>query len=251
VDAPPPVIFSPQPFVLALVFGPAFSVAAAALPTWATTRVTPLEAMRPVVSREGSGVPRWMPILGVGLLTVVAGLLVASVHGWLPSWLSIELGALAVALVVLVIPVLVRPLVACTGWLLLPLRLPEMRLAQRQIVRRPVRSALTIGVVYVATAIGIGLGSIITTTVGDVRSWYRQTLQGDFFLRTAFPNTTTGESVLVPDALEDEVRRIPGVTSVDPQRSFRVCANRRSRGRLAADRKRPPRAQAGRIRRAD
>ena len=141
-------------------------------------------------------------------------------HGWLPSWLSIGLGALAVALVVLVIPVLVRPLVAFTGWLLRPLGLPEIRLAQRQVIRRPVRSALTIGVVYVATAIGIGLGSIITTTVGDVRSWYRQTLQGDFFLRTEFPNNTTGESVLVPDALEEEVRHIPGVTSVDTMRFF-------------------------------
>ena len=96
----------------------------------------------------------------------------------------------------------------------------QIRLAQRQVVRRPVRNALTIGVVYVAMAIGIGLGSIITTTVGDVRSWYRQTLQGDFFLRTAFPNNTTGESVLVPDALEEEVRHIPGVTSVDTMRFF-------------------------------
>ncbi len=227
VDAPPPVILSPLPFVLALVFGPAFSLAAAAVPTWATTRVTPLEAMRPVVAREGSGVPRWMPISGIALLLVVAVLLVASVHGWLPSWLSIGLGALAVALVVLVIPVLVRPLVAFTGWLLRPLGLPEIRLAQRQVVRHPVRSALTIGVVYVATAIGIGLGSIITTTVGDVRSWYRQTLQGDFFLRTEFPNNTTGESVLVPDALEEEVRHIPGVTSVDTMRFFNTHVGER------------------------
>jgi len=225
VDAPPPVILSPLPFALALVFGPVLSLAAAALPTWATTRVTPLEAMRPVVAQEGSGgAPacgsRWLPISGIALLIVVAGLLVSSVHGWLPSWLSIELGALAVALVVLVIPVLVRPLVAFTGWLLRPLGIPEIRLAQRQVVRRPVRSALTIGVVYVATAIGIGLGSIISTTVGDVRSWYRQTLQGDFFLRAEFPNNNSGESEVVPDALEEEVRQIPGVTSVDTVRFF-------------------------------
>jgi putative ABC transport system permease protein len=220
VDNPLPVVFSPLPFVMALVFGPAFSLAAAAVPTWATTRVTPLEAMRPVVAREGSGVPRWMPISGLALLAIVGGLLVASVHGCLPSWLSIGLGALAVALVVLVIPVLVRPLAAFTSWLLRPLGFAEIPLAQRQVVRRPVRSALTIGVVYVAMAIGVGLGSIITTTVGDVRSWYRQTLQGDFFLRTAFPDTTTGESALVPDALEEEVRHIPGVTSVDTMRFF-------------------------------
>ena len=54
-NVPPPVSFSPLPFVLALVFGPVLSLAAAAVPTWATTRVTPLEAMRPVVGRDGSG----------------------------------------------------------------------------------------------------------------------------------------------------------------------------------------------------
>ena len=52
VDAPPPVVFSPLTFALALVFGPALSLAAAAVPTWPTTRVTPLEAMRPVVARK-------------------------------------------------------------------------------------------------------------------------------------------------------------------------------------------------------
>ncbi len=95
-------------------------------------------------------------------------------------------------------------------------------------VRRPLRTALTIGVVYVATSIGVALGSIIATTVGDVHTWYRQTLQGDFFLRTAFPDNATGESVLVPDALEEEVRRIPGVTSVDTMRFFNTHVGQRA-----------------------
>ena len=73
VNAPPPVIFSPLPFVLALVFGPALSLLAAAVPAWLTTRVTPLEAMQPAVARDGSGVPRWMPLSGAGLLIVVGG----------------------------------------------------------------------------------------------------------------------------------------------------------------------------------
>jgi len=220
VDAPPPVVFSPLPFALAVVLGTGLSLLAAAVPAWLTTRVTPLESMRPAVDRDGVGAPRWMPVCGVCLLAIVTGLLAASVHGWLPSWLSIVLGALAVATFVLIIPALVRPLVAIVGGLARPLGATQIRLAQRQVVRRPVRNALTIGVVYVATSIGIGLGSIITTTVGDVRTWYRQTLQGDFFLRTEFPNNASGESALVPDALEGEVRRIAGVTGVDTIRFF-------------------------------
>ena len=235
VNAPPPVIFTPLPFVLALVLGPVLSLLAAAVPAWLTTRVTPLEAMQPAVAREGSGVPRWMPITGAGLLIVVGRPArgerprLAAARGsrscsarwpWRSSCSSFR--------------PLVRPLAALAGGLLGPLGPSQVRLAQRQVVRRPVRNALTIGVVYVAMSIGIGLGSIITTTVGDVRTWYRQTLQGDFFLRTAFPNTTTGESVLVPDALEEEVRRIPGVTSVDTMRFFNTHVGRpRGGGRIA------------------
>lgn len=222
VTAPPPVTLSPVPFLLALVFGPALSLLAVAVPARLTTHIAPLEAMQPAVADEEPVAPRWMPISGIGLLAIIASLLAASIRGWLPSWLSIVLGALAVAVAVLIIPALVRPLAAVMGGLLRPLGSPQTRLAQRQIVRRPVRNALTIGVVYGAMAMGIGLGLIITTTVGDVRTWYRQTLQGDFFLRVAFPNTTTGESVLVPDALEEEVGRIAGVTSVDTIRFFKT-----------------------------
>ena len=219
VDAPPPVILSPLPFVLALVFGPAFSLAAAACRhgrprgsrRWRRCDQS-LPVMVPVC--RGGCRSRALPCCSLSQFCSWRACMVGCHRGCRSD------GALAVALVVLVIPVLVRPLVAFTGWLLRPLGLPEIRLAQRQVIRRPVRSPLTIGVVYVATAIGIGLGSIITTTVGDVRSWYRQTLQGDFFLRTEFPNNTTGESVLVPDALEEEVRHIPGVTSVDTMRFF-------------------------------
>ena len=220
VSNPPPVVISPLPFVLAMVLGPVLALLAAAVPAWRTTLVAPREAMQPDVAQAGSGVPMWMPAGGGILLITDAGLLAASVLDWLPMWFSIIAGALAVGFCVLIIPVLVRPLATLVAWLLRPLGPPQIRLAQRQVVRRPVRNALTIGVVYVAMSIGIGLGSIITTTVGDVHTWYRQTLQGDFFLRTAYPNTTTGESVLVPDALEDEVRRIPGVTSVDTVRFF-------------------------------
>ena len=91
VSAPPPASLSPLPLVSAIVFGPVVSLLAAAVPAWLTTRVTPLEAMQPDVARDGSGVPRWMPICGAGLLIVVAGLLEASIRGWLPPWLSIVL----------------------------------------------------------------------------------------------------------------------------------------------------------------
>jgi putative ABC transport system permease protein len=79
---------------------------------------------------------------------------------------------------------------------------------------------LTVGVLYVAMAVGIGLGSVIIATVGDVRNWYRQTLVGDFFLRAAFPNRATGQTLVVDSGLTRQIRAIPGVTNVDTVRFF-------------------------------
>ena len=127
--------------------------------------------------------PRWMPISGIGLLIIVAGLL-GGEHPRLAAVVAVDRtwcagrgprcarhpGAGAAA---------GRFHGGCSGhW---DYRRFVLRNGSSSAVR--FARALTIGVVYVAMAIGIGLGSIITTTVGDVRSWYRQTLQGDFFLR--------------------------------------------------------------------
>ena len=95
-----------------------------------------------------------------------------------------------------------------------------MRLARRQLRRRPVRNSLTIGVVYIALAMGIGLGTTIRNNVDNVRLWYRRTLVGDFFLRASFVDTAAGQAVELPLSLGDDIRRIPGVTNVDTMRYF-------------------------------
>ena len=59
----------------------------------------------------------------------------------------------------------------------------EGQLARRQVCRRPTRTGLTIGVLYMAMLTGIGLGTTIINNVNDVKRWYRQTLAGDFFVR--------------------------------------------------------------------
>jgi putative ABC transport system permease protein len=228
VGTPPPIIFGTEPFVLAAVVGPTVAVLAALVPALLTTRISPLEALQPMVSQSGSGVPRWLPITGmVGGLT--AGLLLLeSIRGWGPPWFAILFGVAFITLFVLILPVLVRPLSGAIAWLLRPLMPMEVRLSQRQVVRRPVRSALTAGVVYIAASIGVGLGSIIITTVGDVRQWARESMVGDFFLRAAFPNTTTGQTVVMPGDLEQQIRQIPGVTSVDSVRFFNAKVAGRS-----------------------
>lgn len=220
ITTSPPIVFPLASLLWAALLGPIVAVAAAGIPAYWTTRISPLEAMQPVVSQDGAHTPRWLTLSALVLSAVSACILVGSVRGWLPPTLSVFAGVGLVTLMVLLIPSVIGPLTHVVVWLARPLVRLEMRMAQRQVVRRPVRSGLTIGVVYIAMCVGIGLGTTIINTVDDVRAWYRQTVIGDFFLRAAFPDTATGQTIEIPLSIGDEIRKIPGVASIDAVRFF-------------------------------
>ncbi|MEI7862614.1 MAG: FtsX-like permease family protein, partial [Planctomycetota bacterium] len=86
-----------------------------------------------------------------------------------------------VALTPLILPLLAR---ACAC--LVPRRFAlEGRLALEQILRQPVRTALTTGVLVVAVSNGIGLGHAIRDNVDDVLGWYARMMRADWFLTHA------------------------------------------------------------------
>ena len=106
VSEPPPVVLSPWPFVLAIVLRLALLVLAAASPAWLTTRVEPLEAMRPDIGhvRNRGELPvsprSGCPSGGTVLLLTTGGLLAASVVGLAAAGaLPSSPGAFAVVLV--------------------------------------------------------------------------------------------------------------------------------------------------------
>jgi putative ABC transport system permease protein len=220
VATPPPIQFTPLPFELAGSLGPVFSVLAAAVPAWLTTRISPLEAMQPLVGEDARRAPRWLTLIG-GLGCLVSGvLLFGAMRGWVNPQAAIPLAVILLASSALLIPQFLVPLDVPVGQLLSPILRHEGRLAQRQVRRRPVRSGLTVGVLYIAVAVGVGLGTTIINTIHSVHSWYDQTILGDFFLRAALPNTATGEGVPVPLAVADEVRSLPSVASIDTVNFF-------------------------------
>ena len=113
----------------------------------------------------------------------------ACVHGWLPLSLSIYFTVAFVAAIVLLIPPVLDPLAGVVTWLLSPVLRLEGRLAYRQVCRRPLRTALTAGVLYIAVTIGVGLGTTVINNVNDVRKWSAQTLAGDFYVRAMMTDT--------------------------------------------------------------
>lgn len=225
-STPPAVAVPLGPFLLAAVLGPAVALVASVAPAYAATRISPLEAMQPVVSKNGVHFPLWLTILGLLVGGVTAVLLVSSILGWLPQWVVIPSGIALVTLLVPLVPAVVAPLSAVVAWVLRPLLRTEARMAHRQVCRRPIRSGLTIGVVYIAMCVGIGLGHSILNTVDDIRTWARETIQGDYFLRAAMPNTVTGQTAEVPLGLLNEIRqRVPNLQRVDGVRFFSVTVH--------------------------
>ena len=212
---PPPVAFTPFAFILAAVLGPTLAVAAAGVPAALAARIPPLEAMQPAVATEEGRTSRWLSLSGTAILAISTGLLAAGIFGWIPSFVVIPVAVVSMASIVLLIPWLVGPLGRITAWLLSPLLKLEGRLAHRQIRRRGVRTALTVGVLYLAVSLGIGQGTAIINNVADVRSWYRQTMIADFVLRVSAPDTATGQTAELPLSLGDQIRKVAGVANVD------------------------------------
>ncbi len=77
---------------------------------------------------------------------------------------------------------------------LYPVLRVEGRIAQRQVLRRRVRTTLTIGLLYIAVSTAISLGTTILNCVEDIRTWQAKTFKGDFIVRAMMPDLATGET---------------------------------------------------------
>jgi putative ABC transport system permease protein len=152
------------------------------------------------------------------MLVVGAISLAACILGYLSITHSVS-SAIAVLIgLMLVMPVLLAPVTSAVAWAFKPFLLAESTIASRQLLRRRLRTALTVGVLFIAVATGIGLASAVLDNISDVRQWYERTLVGDFFVRAMMPDMATGQAADMPDELGAQIEQIPGVTAVDPVR---------------------------------
>jgi putative ABC transport system permease protein len=214
----PQLQWTVEPLLLAAGIGPGMALLGAYFPARLAGRVSPLEGLRSPVLFDSRRVSKWMTLTGVALFAV-SGLLVAGcIKGWLPSGVSVPAGVVFLASFALVIPILLRPVGRGVAALLSPWLGVEAELAEIQITRRSARCGLTAGVLYIAVATGVGLGTTILNNVQDVRNWYRKTVVGDFFVRAMFPDPATGAALPLPDSYADDLRKIEGVTGLDAVR---------------------------------
>jgi putative ABC transport system permease protein len=213
----PTLHLTPLPFLLAVVLGPGMSLIGVLIPAILTMKITPIEGMRPVVTERKFHLSKNYIIGSVAFFFVTASIFTACIVGWLPLALLIPTGIVFTAAFVLLVPIILEPLSRGTAFVLHPLLKTEGQIASRQILRRRVRTTLTIGILYFAVSTAVSMGTSIINSINDVNRWYAKATLGDFIIRptTAKQLMATVTNQRMPQEMRKELRDLEGVTSVD------------------------------------
>lgn len=199
---------------LAVVCGLGMSLIGAFVPARLASRISPLEGLDRVSRSDLEGAP-WLYVgVGAALTGVSIVLIVLALRGvvsiMVPTYASVFLLVGIVMLSTLVMDPLCRVMAAALS----PFTKVLGRLALMQVLRHRARSTLTAGVLFVAASTGVGIAYAILDNVQDVRDWYKQVLQGDFFIRAMMPDMATGMAADLPAELGEELARVPHLTTV-------------------------------------
>ncbi|MGI5283359.1 ABC transporter permease [Nonomuraea polychroma] len=216
-DAPMPtdatVTLAPATIVIGLAVGLVVTVCAALLPARSATRVPPVAALRTQVEEQTyrTGLLRW----GFAALFLLAGMGTTGFGVWgmppgEPPTLFVVMagGALSFLAVLILGPVLVKPMSAAVGWI--PARMFGVpgRLALDNSARNPARAATT----TVALTIGVTLMTLISVLSASTRVTVFTKLDEQFPID--YMLAAQGREDGVPRSVAQELRGKPELASV-------------------------------------
>jgi putative ABC transport system permease protein len=208
-------VLSPRPFILGAIFGLGMSLIGVLIPAIRISKISPLEGL----SRVAPGDLRnWSwPFFWFGTLMMAAGsaVIYLGMVGRLPISAPMYGGLLFLAGLVALQTVLLKPQATLVAALFRPFRPVEAALALKQILRHNTRSALTVGVLFIAGATGVGMANSIMDNVHDVHQWMKTAVVGDYFVRAMMPDMATGTAPDLPDEMLAELQKVPHVKQID------------------------------------
>ncbi len=205
MEAIAPIITLPN-LLTAVVLGLGATLAGGLWPALSAGRVTPLEALRPVVPGAYERAAKRRGIVGAVLIVLAALTLVAG---------DFNMAALGMLLflvgLVLIAPVLVGPLSRLFGRILALVFAREGRLAEGNLARQPNRAAVTASALMVGLAMILAIAGIMTSVFDGFMSYIDHSLRTDFLLMPASLVLGGGNVGAGPELVE-AVREVPGVT---------------------------------------
>ncbi|GIH74847.1 ABC transporter permease [Planobispora longispora] len=205
------VALAPRTIAVGMVLGVVVTVVAALLPARAATRVAPIAALRSQVEEHTfrTGVLR-MVFAGLFLAAGagVTAFAVATGPGEASLFMSMAGGAVTFLGVLILGPVMVKPLSAVAGWV--PRRLFGVpgKLAVDNSRRNPKRSATT----TVALTVGVTLMTLISVLTSTMRTTYGAKLDEQF--PVDYMVQVQGDEGSFPRALAEDLRTRPELASV-------------------------------------
>ncbi len=235
----PPIELNAYPFLIGAACGLGISLLAAILPSRKASHLSPLEAMRDVLPEEIEGVQWWLTGSGAAVIVVCMIVMTLSILGWISMMHTVWSAVLMLAGFVLLMPVALKPLSAIVMFFVRMVMPVEGRLARLQLLRHRSRTTLTIGVVFLAAATGVGLANSVMDTVNNVQRWYHKVIVADFYLRASEPSMATGLSPDLPDGVGDEAKKVDGIKSIDATRLGSIKTHGETASLIARDHTEP------------
>ena len=209
---------TPQPFLLAALFGPGMAVLATLAPARRAARRPLLPDLLGLQVRGSEGMRSRMSRIGLALGAAAALGIWLFMSGWLPAFIERSISTLLLTMVlvsgVLLTPAAFPYISRVVTRTLRPLWGVEGRLAARQLERNSLRSGLTAAVLCVALVISIAMGQSLRNNIRDVEEWSVRTFTADYLIRGTLPELSYAMGTHLPEELHDELARLDGVASV-------------------------------------
>lgn len=208
------LVVEPSLVIITITLGVGITILAGLLPAFNASRITPLEALRPMITEAKQRLPGRGPIIGT-VMVAVAGM--ALLTGNLE--LAALGGLLLLAGLVLVAPALVQPLANLFSRLMVMTlaRDGTGNLAQGNVTRQPFRSAITASATMVGLALIIGTGGVMTSLMDSISIVLEKSLGSDYILMPPAVGLW-GTNVGAGRDLADRLRAIDGVAAVSTMR---------------------------------
>lgn len=196
-------------WVLSIVLGVGVPLLSGYVPARAAARVSPLEALRPSQLDGEEGFSRRRLLIGGGMIGIaLLGLLTGNLA-------VVSVGVLLfLGGIVVISPILVRPVSELFSRLLAFAFAREGSLAQGNLQRQPGRAAITASTIAISLAILVALGGLTTTLTDGMMRYLDESMRADYMLLPEALVLGTGANVGAGPELAAQVADVPGIAAL-------------------------------------
>lgn len=205
---------SPLAVILGGMAGPFLAMAGAYFPSREVCRISPLEGLAHIEPAPEKSAHWRVALVALAAWGIGFTMLALVQINQIDKLFIVPAGTFAFAGLLLLTPLLVNRLVRWIAWLV-PSRPTVRRLCNEQLLRRRMRTALTLSVLIVAIGNGLGVGNVIQSNIEDVRSWFRRLFSSDFIVAPMLPAKGADDT-----ELRKQISAVSGVASLASLRIF-------------------------------